>query len=122
MRGILWAVLLDPITHVETLYSNLSLHHITLFFDVSREDYENLIGKEFTVDVIANCYNSNIQALLCVVPQYIPHKRNSHITVSYVDGALPSDSNTMLEDGNYKTLEMAPFKCNVRVEFYEFSY
>lgn len=65
-RGICWARLLEPIEG--KLYEKGNPHHITLFYDVEFEEYEHLIGIEFEAHIIAECYNSAIQALLVELP------------------------------------------------------
>jgi len=59
-KGILWAVLQEPIA-VPPIYDQGSPHHITLFYDVAEIDWQHLIGKEF-------------EAIALLMPDDIPHK------------------------------------------------
>lgn len=116
-RGILWAVLQEPIA-VPPIYSCGSPHHITLFYDVDKSEYSDLIGIEFNTFTIANCYDADIQTLLCDIPSRIPHKPNPHITISYREGIEPKASNDMLI-GKHTAIPLEiPLK--LRIEFYEF--
>lgn len=51
-KGILWAVLQEPIA-VPPIFNCGSPHHITLFYDVAEIDWQHLIGKEFEAIAIA---------------------------------------------------------------------
>ena len=73
MRGILWAVLQEPIS-VPPIYDQGSPHHITLFYDVDKTQHEHLIDTEFEATAIANLWNKDIQALSVLMPDNIPHK------------------------------------------------
>lgn len=59
-KGILWAVLQEPIA-VPPIFNCGSPHHITLFYDVHQTDWQHLIGKEF-------------EAIALLMPDDIPHK------------------------------------------------
>lgn len=116
-RGILWAVLQEPIA-VPPIYDQGSPHHITLFYDVEKKKYEHLIGQEFNTFSTANCWNADIQALLCDIPSRIPHKPFPHITVSYREGVEPSASNAMLKGDHAGDDFVIPLK--LKIEFFEF--
>ena len=117
MRGILWAVLQEPIA-VLPIYDKGSPHHITLFYDVEKKKYEHLIGEEFNTFSTAVCYNDDIQALACDIPSRIPHKPNPHITISYREGVEPSASNAMLKGDHTGVDFVIPLK--LKIEFFEF--
>ena len=116
-RGILWAVLQEPIA-VLPVFNQGSPHHVTLFYDVDLTQYQHLIDTEFRAFSYANCCNDRIQALLCYIPPYIPHKPNPHITISYEEGVSPSASNEMLL-GNHMARPLV-LDLNLKIEFFEF--
>ena len=119
MKGILWAVLLqDP--PVSRLYSEGSPHHITLQYDVEKADWERYIGRLITVQCTALCSNERIQALKVKLPWLsVPcANRNPHITVSWIEGASPVESNQMLV--NPTVIERVNFSLTTEIEFYEF--
>lgn len=118
MRGILWAVLQEPIA-VPPIYDQGSPHHITLFYDVEKKKYAHLIGEEFNTFSTAVCYNDDIQALACDIPSRIPHKPNPHITISYREGVEPSASNAMLVSGD-RSISRVAIPLKLKIEFFEF--
>ena len=115
-KGILWAVLQDPIA-VPPLYPCGSPHHITLIFDVDSTQYQSLIGTEFYTFSQGIAHNADIQALVCDVPSRIPHKANPHITISYREGIKPSVANDMLK-GDY-VFDQLVILLKLKIEFYE---
>ena len=118
-KGILWAVLQEPIA-VPPIFNQGSPHHITLFYDVDSTQYQHLIGTKFKADAIANLYNKDVQAIAVLMPENIPHKPNPHITVSYREGIEPMASNDLLVNDSDRVI--APFtqKLKLRIEFFEF--
>jgi hypothetical protein len=102
MTGILWAVLKTPLT-VQPLYPEGSPHHITLQYGVERGPWEEIIGLPMTVGAVAECHNARIQAIAVALPTWVqcqnPHP---HITVSWVPGAQPVESNAMLAGEHHK--------------------
>ena len=96
MTGILWAVLLEPLS-VQPLYPEGSPHHITLQYGVEREYWENVIGLPMTAGVLELCHNDRIQAIRVALPTWVQCQNpNPHITVSWVTGAQPVEANVML--------------------------
>lgn len=117
-KGILWAVLQESIA-VPPIYPCGSPHHITLFYGVEKEKHQHLIGTEFNTFSTANCWNENVQALICDIPSRIPHKPNPHITISYREGIEPSASNKMLIGDHHSEPLVIPLK--LKIEFFEFA-
>lgn len=120
VRGILWAVLQEPIA-VLPIFPNGKPHHITLFYDVPRKDWEHMIGTDIDATAIANIFNKDIQAIAVLMPPHIPHKANPHITVSYREGIEPVASNDLLLKNDDDRV-IAPFtqKLKCKIEFFEF--
>ena len=118
-RGILWAVLQEPIT-VLPIFNQGSPHHITLFYDVDSNQYQHLIGTEFEADAIANLYNKDIQAIAVLMPPHIPHKPNPHITVSYREGIQPVASNELLLNDSDRVITPFVQRLKLKIEFFEF--
>jgi len=120
-KGILWAVLQEPIA-VSPKFPNGSPHHITLFYDVDSTHYQHLIGKEFEADAIANLWNKDIQAIAVLMPPHVPHKANPHITVSWRDGIgiAPVASNELLINPSDRVIKPFVQKIKLKIEFYEF--
>jgi hypothetical protein len=116
-KGILWAVLTEE-PAVQRLYPNGTPHHVTLFYDVLREDWEQWIDITFEAHAIGLCYNNDVQVILLDMPSHIPHKAHPHITVSYRDGVAPSASNHMLASGDY-TFEPLKMAFRFKIEFFE---
>jgi hypothetical protein len=102
MRGILWAVLVQPEQlEIDRRYPCGDPHHITLKYDVElgRIEALNCLGTEFDAIVWAEAANNRIQALQVKVPGFIPSENPfPHITVSYIEGVEPCESNQMLAD------------------------
>lgn len=97
-KGILWAIPQQPID-IQPLYPNGEPHHITLQYGVEREPVSWMIGQEFEAIIWEHCWNDRVQALRVHVPTIFPCcNAHPHITVSWVDGAEPVESNTMLSD------------------------
>jgi hypothetical protein len=119
MRGILWAVLQQPIV-VLPIFPNGTPHHITPFYDVDKTQYEHLINTEFEADAIANLYNKDVQAIAVLMPPHIPHKPNSHVTVSYRDGIAPAASNDLFKCDDDRVIAPYSQKLNFKIEFFEF--
>ena len=118
-KGILWAVLQEPIA-VLPIFPQGKPHHITLFYDVVKTQYEHLIDTEFEATAIANIWNKDIQALSILMPDSIPYKRNPHITVSYHDGIAPSASNNLLVNDCDRVIAPYTQKLSFKIEFFEF--
>jgi tRNA splicing ligase len=104
MKGILWLSAINQSLPTAAKFPNLARHfHVTLQFGVDWEslsqDVKGLVGKEFEVKVLLNCYNEKIQALYVDLPEEVSALcRNSHphITISMADGVKPVESNQML--------------------------
>ncbi len=120
MRGILWAVLQTQ-PAVLPIFPNGKPHHITLFYDVDKTQYEHLIDTEFKATAIANLWNNDIQALSMLMPDNIPYKPNPHITVSYRDGIAPSASNDLLVNDLDRVIAPYTQKLSFKIEFFEFA-
>jgi len=101
-KGILWAVLQAPLG-VKPLYSNGSPHHITLQYGVRREGWAQWIGTRFTARAVAVCHNDRVQAVAFTMPSNVPCQNdNPHVTVSWVQGAAPVESNAMLAGTHHR--------------------
>lgn len=95
-KGILWGYFPRGVS-VKRRYLCGQPHHITLSYGAIYEDCQDLIGREFQAIATHLCWNDHVEAIavqlpewvLCTVPQ-------PHITVSWVVGAKPAESNAML--------------------------
>jgi hypothetical protein len=118
-RGILWAVLQQSIA-VPAIHPLGKPHHITLFYDVEKIQYQHLIDTEFEATAIANLWNKDIQAIAIWMPDDVPHKPRPHITVSYCEGVEPVASNELMKCDDDRVI--APFtqKLKFKIEFFEF--
>lgn len=95
-KGILWAVLLSPLS-VEKKYVVGEPHHITLQFGVERDKWEEYIGRQIDAYIEYEAWDDDIQALKVRIPSDIPcQNANPHISVSWRDGISPVRSNDML--------------------------
>jgi hypothetical protein len=119
-KGILWAVLRSPL-EVLPIFEKGQPHHITLFYDVDKTQYQHLINTEFEATAIANLWNKDIQAIAMLMPDNIPHKSNPHITVSYRDGIAPSASNDLFKCDDDRVIAPYSQKLNFKIEFFEFT-
>jgi hypothetical protein len=119
MRGILWAVLQEPIA-VPPIFTHGNPHHTTLFYDVVSDDWEHMIGVEFEATAIANIYNKDIQAIAVLMSGNIPHKANPHITVSYREGIEPMASNDLMINDCDRVIMPFNQKLNFKIEFFAF--
>lgn len=101
MKGILWAVLQKPLA-VQPLFFEGSPHHITLQYGVEREAWDNIIGLPMTVGALELCHNDRIQAIRVALPTWVQCQNpNPHITISWVEGAQPVESNAMLNGSHH---------------------
>jgi hypothetical protein len=75
-------------------------HHVTLAFRVKAEDYAEVIGRVFPVEVLAEAWNLKIQAARVRLPAELLElcqNENPHVTISHVEGTKPKESNDMLK-------------------------
>ncbi|MBD1864169.1 MULTISPECIES: hypothetical protein [Trichocoleus] len=116
-KGNLQAVLQTPLL-VQPLYSNGKPHHVTLQYKVERKAWKHLEGREFEVVTTHLCWNDRIEAIAVQLPEWVPCcNKHPHITVSWIDGAAPVESNRMLA-GQHNALEFNT-RVSVRIEFKE---
>lgn len=116
MKGILWAVLTQPI-QVTRRFSVGEPHHITLAFGASLDDWQHLVGRQFQATAIAEAWNEKIQAIQVALPNWV-HCQNAHphISVSWAEGVTPVASNAMLESVHQFRPMSLVLDC--RIEFY----
>jgi hypothetical protein len=119
MRGILWAVLQSPLS-VLPVFDWGKPHHITLFYDVEKTQYQDLIDIEFEATAIAHLCNKDIQAIAFLMPDGIPHKPNPHLTISYREGIKPVKSNELMVINSDRVITLFSQKLNFKIEFFEF--
>ena len=118
MKGILWAVLQDPIG-VQPLFSNGNPHHCTLVYGANREDWDEWIGREFDAEIYRLAANNRIQAFGINLPSAVPFTgKVPHITISWADGVTPVESADMLLGAHWK-LSWQPVTVKMKVEFLE---
>lgn len=112
MTGILWAVPI-ALNAPPKLYPNGQAHHCTLQYGAEREQWDCLIGLPVTIGVTVEASNDRIQAIKVVLPNWVPcQNAHPHITVSWIDGASPIESNVMLsEPHRVKTLDLDHVTC-----------
>jgi hypothetical protein len=113
MAGILWAVIQSPLL-IQRRYTLGKADHITLQYGVNLEDWQHLLGVEFTATCLYEAWNSNIQCVAVSLPESIPCANlHPHITVSWKPGISPVKSNTMLASKfNYQLLNLQ-VKCKI---------
>jgi hypothetical protein len=113
MTGILWAVIQSPLL-IQRRYTLGKADHITLQYGVNLEDWQHLLGVEFTATCLYEAWNSNIQCVAVKLPESIPCANpHPHITVSWKPGISPVKSNTMLASKfNYQLLNLQ-VKCKI---------
>lgn len=132
MQGILWAVIQQPAKLsdvkqqpakqqpllITPKYPLGKPHHITLQYGVNLKDWQHLVGKEFTATCLYEAWNSRIQCVAVSLPDSIPcANKHPHITVSWVNGATPIESNAMLVTKfNYQLVDLV---INCKIEFYQ---
>lgn len=113
MQGILWGVVINRL-NIKRIYSNGNPHHVTLQYGAYRGDWEQWIGKEFTATAVAHCHNEKIQAVKLALPSDIPCENvNPHITVSWVQGSSPVESNYMLLNPQEEEPVSYPVSCSI---------
>lgn len=121
-QGILWAVLTEPLP-IEPIYPNGKPHHITLIYGATESVWKPWIGQEFLAYPFRSVNNDRIQAVEVALPDAVPCKNAyPHITVSWINDALPVESNQLLSERRatpgYQEQFLtgfAPIKC--RIEF-----
>lgn len=122
MKGILWAVPLEPIViplrHIHFPFQP----HITLAYGVSRAECQHLIGVRFAAILVAEFWTEKVQAIGVKLPEGIECQlRVPHITLSWAEGASPNDSSEMLLGGKFaRTLGGATgIEAAFEVQFFE---
>ncbi|MGG6262836.1 hypothetical protein ACQ4M3_20705 [Leptolyngbya sp. AN03gr2] len=117
MKGILWGVLMQPVS-IRHRFSEGHPHHIILPYNVSRETHLLLEGMKFSAIAWAECWNSQIQAVRVTLPDTVPcNKLHPHITISYQRGISPSFSNQMLASEHHTNIWEIPLKITCQIEF-----
>ena len=117
MSGILWAVLTST-PAISPRFSEGSPHHVTLIFGGEKSQYQQYLGREIEIYVTRECWNDRIQALSVVLPGDIPcQNSHPHITVSFLPGVNPVESNTMLE--GVRQTRWLNFKLKAIIEWHE---
>lgn len=119
-QGILWAVIQAPLL-IPPKYPLSSAHHITLQYGVNLEEYKHLLAKEFSATCLYEAWNGRVQCVAVKLPDYIPcTNKYPHITVSWVQGATPVESNSMLASRfNYKLVDLV---VDCKIEFFEWQH
>lgn len=118
-KGIFWLSALNQNSFLDSLrpngispvFNQLANHfHVTLQFGVElTPEIESLLGQQVEVNVVANCFNSKIQALKVELPasasvgnlsevdlRAMCRNAQPHLTLSMGDGVKPVESNDML--------------------------
>lgn len=121
MKGILWLTIPSQSLPVDAIYKPAKHLHVTLQFDTEFDRWKKLIGKTVNVELIANCWNDEIQAIRVKLPSYykrICQNKEPHITVSHLENVAPFKSNEMLNSDHEETLINQ--RIQAVVEFFEF--
>jgi len=118
MKGILWAVPLQPIA-IEPRYPNRpDIPHITLQYGVERKDWVQWEGREFQAVLWELAWNVRVEALRIKLPDEIPCcNLFPHLTLSWIEGAEPKESNEMFS--NPHEWEFVLVKASFRIDFHE---
>ena len=116
-QGILWAVIQSPLL-ITPRYPLGKAHHITLQYGVNLEDWQHLLGVEFTATCLYEAWNGNIQCVAIKLPNFIPcANQHPHISISWKPSISPVESNTMLANKfNYKLVDL---QVSCKIEFLE---
>jgi hypothetical protein len=95
-KGILWGYF-PNLVKVSRRYPYGCPHHVTLKRGIFLEEHCDFIGKRFSAIATQLCWNDRIEAIAVKLPEWVPCTiEYPHITVSWVAGAKPVESNTML--------------------------
>lgn len=120
-RGILWAIPLEPI-RVTALYPLPAIEpHVTFKFNALKRAWSEWIGLRFDAEIFGNHWNDRVQALSVELPDDLTDLCDNaipHLTVSWIHGAAPVESNEMLLQPHSSDR----FLQNVRfqMQFYDF--
>lgn len=106
-RGIFWLSLVDQghdnlQEQIPQVFENIAEHlHITLQYNVRlTEEIAQFMWREpIPVQVTANCFNHQIQAVRVQLPEpfrALCQNADPHMTVSMIQGVRPVQSNVML--------------------------
>ena len=120
-RGILWAVPIEPIGVAPRFPVTPNESHVTFKFDVLKRAWVEWVNVEFEAEIIGNHWNDRVQALSVRLPDDLTDLCDNaipHLTVSWVEGAAPVESNEMLAQPHSSDR----FVQNVRfqMQFYDF--
>ena len=106
MQGILW-ITVNRNDLPAGRYTDAKHHHVTLKFNVDRDDVANLIGKKVTLYCSDVCWDDNIEAIPVIMLSEwagICQNQHPHITLSHREGIKPVQSNTMLAGDHEKNV------------------
>lgn len=120
-RGILW-LRLSPTAQKKLknayppAYPDNYYHHVTLLFDVAKQDVLQYIGRQEQVEVYAHASNNRIEAVR--VRSQLPDTYGvPHITLSAQSGVDPFESVAMLRGDHTETPCDPPFAILGTIEF-----
>jgi len=87
-------------------FKNVRAHHITHEFGVINDTVEDMLRIVDDITIVGYACDGFIEALVVEVNgKFRPDKGTYHITLSYVDGKNPYDSNRLISDKGYDTCE-----------------
>ena len=120
-RGILWLKLDAASQEALKLaypprYLTIYYDHVTLLFDVAREDVTEYVGKNEQVAAYAHSYNDHIEAVR--VQSDLPDSYGvPHITLSALPGVHPVESVVMLQNDHTEIPREKPLIITGTIEF-----
>lgn len=93
---------------MEPVHPELASHlHITMQFRVPlTEEIRQILGNQYEIQILENCWDDDIQALTVRLPDSLAEMcRNPHphMTVSMREGIRPVQSNQMLSSSHNST-------------------
>jgi hypothetical protein len=129
-RGIFWLSLVDQDRdnlqeQIPQVFERVAEHlHVTLQYNVPlTEEIAQFLWKEpIPVQVTANCFNHQIQAVRVQLPEFVRtlcQNADPHMTISMVQGTRPVQSNVML--GSNHVEQPLEVTLLFRAEFRHFS-
>ena len=119
-RGILWAV---PVADFPAaLRHPVPAHrHITLQYNIVKEDWAEWLGHEFMASFTGECWNERVQALTVSMPESVPFGLEiPHMTLSHQHGVSPAESTKTIKNFG----EPEPYRAlvNMRIRFHQFRF
>ena len=77
------------------------ISHVTLLYGTAMDNWKQILGKRVTIEIVKIAWNQEIQVALVKLPEAVSglcQNAFPHITMSWADGAFPSEASALFAD------------------------